>query len=127
MEQEGPPHISRFLLELRHEHSARDRARAILAAIPESSFVAARWEQVMTMKYLQSVEGVRPDLTLDPWYEPAHAVRLERWQQAHALRTHPVVMVDPIAGLMIRLRDPEVRWLDSGTMLSIERHAVITK
>ena len=127
MEQEGPPHVGTFVLQLRHEHAARDRARAILAAIPESSFVAARWEPVMTMKYLQSVEGVRTDLTLDPWYEPSHAARLERWQREHKLATHPVVMVEPIAGLMVRLVHPELRWLANGTLLSIERRAVVTR
>lgn len=126
MEQEGPPHIRTFVPQLRKEHAERDRAKLILAAIPESSFVAARWEQVMTMKYLQSVEGVRTDLTLDPWYEPSHAARLERWQREHKLAKHPVVMVDPIAGLMVRLVHPELRWLSNGTMLTIERRAVVT-
>lgn len=125
--EKGPPHITTFLPQFRHEHSARDRAREVLAAIPESSFVAARWEPVMTMKYLQSAEGMRTDLTLDPWYEPSHVVRLERWQREHSLRTHPVVMVDPIAGLMVRLKDPDVRRLPNGTKLSIERHGVVTR
>jgi hypothetical protein len=81
----------------------------------------------MTMKYLQSAEGLRPDVTLDPWYEPAHVVRLERWQRAHRLATHPVVMVEPISGLMVRFMDPDVRWLKDGTRLTIERGRVITR
>jgi hypothetical protein len=126
VQEKGSPHITTFVPQLRHEHLARDRAQEILAAIPESSFVAARWEQVMTMKYLQSAEGVRTDLTLDPWYEPSHVVRLERWQHAHALRTHPVVMVDQIPGLVVRLQNADIRRLRNGTRLWIERHGVVT-
>jgi hypothetical protein len=127
VQEKGSPHLTTFVPQLRHEHAARDRAQEILAAIPESSFVAARWEQVMTMKYLQSAEGVRTDLTLDPWYEPSHVVRLERWQHAHALRTHPVVMVDQIPGLVVRLQDADIRRLKNGTRLWIERHGVVTR
>ena len=127
MEAEGPPHIGTFLLQLRGQHAARDQAAATLAAIPESSFVAARWERVMTMKYLQVVEGLRQDLTLDPWYEPAHRVRLEQWRREHALATHPVVVVEPIAGLIARLTRPSVVPLRDGTKLYLERHAVVTR
>jgi len=121
------PPIDRFFPQLRGQRAARDQAAATLAAIPESSFVAARWERVMTMKYLQSVEGVRMDLTLDPWYEPAHRMRLDRWRRAHALATHPVVVVEPIAGLIARLTRPSVVRLRDGTKLFIERRAVITR
>jgi hypothetical protein len=54
-------------------------------------------------------------------------VRLERWQHAHALRTHPVVMVDQIPGLVVRLQDADLRRLPNGTKLWIERHGVVTR
>lgn len=127
MEQEGAPHIRTFVPQLRHERAARLRAERTLAAIPESSFVAAKWEVVMPMKYLQSAEGVRPDLVLDPWYEPAHVVRVARWQQQYPLATHPVVVVDDLPGLIGRLVAPKQLTLADGTTLHIERRAVRTE
>ena len=127
MPQAGAPEVSSFVPQLRNARYVRDRVGATLGAIPQHSFVAARWEQAMTMKYLQSAEGVRPDLTLDPWYEPAHIVRLERWQKEHRLDSHAVVVVDSIAGLTQRLVHPELRRLRNGVTLLIEHHGVRTQ
>lgn len=125
MDQEGGPHIGTLVLSLRHERRARERAERTLAAIPESSFVAAKWEQVMPMKYLQSAEGMRPDLVLDPWYDPAHMPRAARWQLQYSLDRHPIVVVDSIPGLVDRLSAPVRHTLADGTRLYIERHSVL--
>ena len=124
MEQEGGPHIGSLVLQLQHERSARTRAERTLAAIPESSFVAAKWEVVMPMKYLQAAEGMRPDLVLDPWYDPAHLPRVARWQLQYSLDRHPVVVVDSIPGIVGRLTTPSRRTLADGTRLYIERRSV---
>jgi hypothetical protein len=106
--------------------STRARAVALLNAVPESSFVAAKWDLVTTLVYLQAVERLRTDVTLDAWYEPSHALRLDRWQQAHPLATHPVVVVDSIAGLTERLAAPALQRLPDGRTLLIERRRVRT-
>ena len=126
MEQEGMAPVHGFPLQLRGERTARMLAEDTFVAIPESSFVAAKWERVMTMKYLQAAEGVRRDLTLDPWYEPAHEVRISAWQHEHSLARHPVVVVGRIPGLVERLSAPVTHTLHDGTTLYIERRRVRT-
>lgn len=123
---EGPPPVTTRVPSFRGEVRARREAEAILAALPESSFVAARWDRVTVLKYLQSAEGVRPDLWFDVWYEPSHIVRLARWQRDHLLASRPVVVVDSIAGLDERLASPEVVRLAGGVTLRIERGWVDT-
>ncbi len=131
MPTEGPPAMRTLFPTLRTTasdapDSTRARAAAVLAAVPESSFVAAKWELVTTLAYLQAVEHQRTDVTLDAWYEPSHAWRLARWQDSHALATHPVVVVDSIAGLTPRLAAPRLERLADGTTLLIEKTRVRT-
>jgi hypothetical protein len=131
MPVEGPPAMRTLFPTLRFAapdapDSTRARAAALLAAVPESSFVAAKWDLVTTLLYLQAVERQRTDVTLDAWYEPSHALRLARWQDAHSLATHPVVVVDSIAGLTERLAAPEHVRLADGMQLLIERGHVRT-
>lgn len=126
MPVEGPPPVRTLVPQFRGETRARLAGLAILEAIPESSFVAARWDRVTVLKYLQSVEGRRPDLWLDPWYEPSHVVRIARWQREHRLARRPVVVVDAIPGLTERLRAPRIRRLLGGVTLHIERGFVDT-
>jgi hypothetical protein len=123
---EGPPPVRTRVPSFRDETRARREALAVLAAIPESSFVAARWDRVTVLKYLQSAEGMRPDLWFDVWYEPSHIVRLARWQRDHSLSSRPVVVVDSIAGLDERLASPEELVLPEGVSLRIERSSVDT-
>lgn len=132
MPVEGPPALRTLFPTLRFAaadapDSTRARAVALLNALPESSFVAAKWELVTTLVYLQAVERMRTDVTLDAWYEPSHALRIERWQQAHSLATHPVVVVDSIAGLTERLAAPTRQRLPDGRTLLIERTRVRTE
>lgn len=131
MPLEGPPAMRTLFPTLRFNapdapDSTRARAVALLNAVPESSFVAAKWDLVTTLLYLQAVERQRTDVTLDAWYEPSHALRLARWQEAHALATHPVVVVDSIAGLTARLAAPTLQRLPDGRTLLIERTRVRT-
>jgi len=123
---EGPPPVTTRIPSFRGETRARREAEAVLAVIPESSFVAARWDRVTVLKYLQSAEGVRPDLWFDVWYEPSHIVRIARWQRDHSLSSRPVVVVDSIAGLVERLASPELLSVASSVELRIERVAVDT-
>ena len=129
MPVEGPPTMQTLFPTLRGDApdlpgATRARAEALFAAVPESSFVAAKWELVTTLIYLQAAEGMRRDVTLDAWYEPGHAVRMQRWQTSHSLVTHPVVVVDSIAGVIDRLTTPTLVRLADGTTLRIERSAV---
>ena len=123
---EGPPPVTTRVPSFRGEKQARREAEALLAAIPESSFVAARWDRVTVLKYLQSAEGVRPDLWFDVWYEPSHIVRIARWQRDHSLALRPIVVVDSIAGLDERLASPKTLRIAGSLVLRIERVAVDT-
>lgn len=122
---EGPPMVRTLLPSFRHERTAHDRAHAQFAAIPESSLVLAKWDPYGPLMYLQAAEGVRRDLTLDPWYD-AHLVRVAAWQRTHDLATHPVVVVDSIPGLLARLHAPQIVRLADGSTLWIERDSVRT-
>jgi len=126
MEQEGVTPVRGFPLQLRGEHTARTLAEDTFPAIPESSFVAVKWERAMTMKYLQVAERTRRDLTIDSWYEPAHEVRISAWQHQHSLARRPVVVVGRIPGLVERLAAPVTHTLPDGTPLYIERKHVRT-
>jgi len=104
---EGPPMVRTLVPSFRDERAALDRTLAELAATPESSLVIAKWEPYSMLLYLQAAEGMRRDLTLDPWYD-AHLVRVAQWQRTHDLRTRPIVVVDSIPTLVTRMTAPEV-------------------
>ncbi len=52
------------LLDLSHDHSARDRAEQALAALPENAVVFGNWLTIVPAQYLHIVEAQRPDTTL---------------------------------------------------------------
>lgn len=123
---EGPPMVRTLVPSFRHERAAWDRTLAQVAAMPESSLVLAKWEPFGVLMYLQAAEGMRRDLTLDPWYD-AHLVRVARWQRTHDLATHPIVVVDSIPSLVARMTAPEVVRTGDGPALWIVRDSLRTE
>lgn len=122
---EGPPMVRTLLPSFRHERGALDHTLALLAATPESSLVIAKWEPYSMLMYLQAAEGVRRDLTLDPWYD-AHLVRVAQWQRTHDLATHPIVVVDSIPALVTRMTSSMVVRTAAPTALWIVRDSLRT-
>lgn len=122
---EGPPMVRTLVPSFRHEHAAQAITLERLAHIPASSLVLAKWEPYSLLLYLQAAEGVRRDLTLDPWYD-AHLVRVADWMRTHDPATHPVVVIDSIGTLVARLRSPERVVLSDGSTIWIERGSVHT-
>ena len=97
--EEGPPRITSFILRLDQYHEPRETGERLLRDIPPGAFVAALWNEIAVLKYLQLVEGQRPDLTFDPFYYPWHLQRMRRWQERYDLRERPFVGVGKIPAL----------------------------
>ncbi len=57
--------------ELSRGQDARDYAGPILESAPEGALLMADWHWVMPLRYLQLVEGVRPDLEIQHVYPTA--------------------------------------------------------
>jgi len=97
--EEGPPQITSFILRLDQYREPRETGERLLREIPHGAFVSALWNEIAVLKYLQLVEGQRPDLTFDPFYYPWHLQRMRRWQERYDLRERPFVGVGKIPAL----------------------------
>jgi len=96
--EESDPSITGLLPSLRGRDEARRFGERVLRALPPNAYAIGKWRNITVLNYLHTVEGRRPDLTLDPWYD-AHVARLERWQAEHDIRDHPFVVVGAIPEL----------------------------
>ncbi len=90
--EEGPPQITSFILRLDQYREPREVGERLMREIPHGAFVAALWNEIAVLKYLQLVEGQRPDLTFDPFYL-GHLQRMKGWQEKYDLRERPFVGV----------------------------------
>ena len=97
--EEGPSRITSFIPRLDQYREPRETGERLLREIPHGAFVAALWNEVAVLKYLQLVEGQRPDLTFDVFYRPWHLQRMRRWQERYDLRERPLVGVAEIPAL----------------------------
>lgn len=79
--------------QLSRQQEARDYARPILEHAPEGALLLADWHWVMPLRYLQMVEGFRPDLEIQyvhPTAEPYEQSWARRIREA--LPERPVVV-----------------------------------
>jgi hypothetical protein len=97
--EEGLPRIGSFVLRLDQYREPREIGERLLRRIPRGAFVAALWNEIAVLKYLQVVEGQRPDLVFDPFYYPWHLQRMRRWQETYDVRERPFVQVGEIPDL----------------------------
>lgn len=78
---------------LAQSHDARDYASAILDEAPHDAVVLADWHWAMPLRYLQLVEGVRPDLSIQyvyPTGEPYEQTWVRRIREE--LSERPVIV-----------------------------------
>jgi hypothetical protein len=52
------------LLDLTQERQVRARSEAVLAALPQNTYLFGGWHDIVPIEYIHYVEGKRPDLTL---------------------------------------------------------------
>ncbi|MGD8966552.1 MAG: DUF2723 domain-containing protein [Anaerolineae bacterium] len=79
---------------LSRSHDARDYAEAVLREAPEDAVVLSNWHWFSPLRYLQQIEGVRPDVTVEyvaPRAEPLAQTWVRRIDE-HILQ-RPVVVV----------------------------------
>jgi hypothetical protein len=95
---EAGPEINTVIPTLRGYMGPRIYGERILELVPPNSYVVGKWK-IMVLYYLHYVEGMRPDIELDPYY-PHHFIRLQRWAEKHDLETHPIVFIGKISGLV---------------------------
>jgi hypothetical protein len=69
---------------LHNDQSAAAYANAIFDGAPEDALVLANWHWVTPLRYLQQVEGMRPDLTIQ-YVAPASDPYFETWAQQVAM------------------------------------------
>ncbi len=63
---------------LHQTEDARNYAQTILDEAPPDSLILANWHWVTPLWYLQTVEGVRPDVTID-YVEPGEGIYSQTW------------------------------------------------
>src|SRR5262249_34236195 len=61
--EEWEPRISGLVPLLRGYDEPRRYAGRVMRALPAHSFAIGKWREITALKYLQIVEGVRPDVT----------------------------------------------------------------
>ena len=118
--EESDPSITGLLPSLRGRDEARRFGERALRALPPNAYAIGKWRGITVLNYLHTVEGRRPDVTLDPWYE-AHVARLERWQAEHRVEDHPFVVVGAVPELRGLLGAADSIALGEGDYLLVRR------
>jgi hypothetical protein len=121
VEEESPPRMATLWPSLRGYRAPREYGEAALRAIPEGSLVLGRWAEIMVLVYLQKVEGMRPDLTLDPFYHPWHLLRVARWEAQHDVGRTPIVFLYRRPELAPHLDRPDSVRVDDEHWIWIQR------
>jgi hypothetical protein len=121
VEEESPPRIATLWPSLSGYRSPRRYGEAALRAIPEGSLVLGRWNEIMVLVYLQQVEKMRPDLTLDPFYHPWHLLRVARWEAKHDVARTPIVFLYRRPELEPHLDRPDSVRVDDAHGIWIQR------
>ncbi len=91
---EAEPEIKTIIPNLRDYTEPRVFAERILRVAPRNALIVGLWD-IMAIYYLHYVEGVRPDIVLEPYFTE-HYIRLKRWGEQHDLRERPIVFVGQI-------------------------------
>lgn len=120
MEVEADLRVESLIPSFRDYREPRIYGERVLTLVPDSSLVIGRWNEIMVLYYLHYVEGRRPDIELEPYYGE-HFIRLERWQDRHAVETHPFVFLGSIRGLTGGLAGLDSVRVDEGRSLYIYR------
>ncbi len=81
---------------LHRDESTRDYATALLANAPEGALVLSNWHQATGMWYLQTVEGLRPDVEVTYVYPEGALPNEEVWLRriGEALPARPVIVTN---------------------------------
>ncbi len=95
---EAGPEIKTVIPTLKDYMEPRIYGERVLELVPPNSLVVGTWK-IMVLYYLHYVEGMRPDIELDP-YDSHHFIRLQRWEEEHDLHSHPIVFVGTIYGMV---------------------------
>jgi len=123
--EEWDPRITGLVPSMRGYDEPRRYAERVMNALPAHAMAIGKWREITALKYLQTIEGARPDVILDPWYD-AHLARLARWQATRDPRDHPFVVIGPIPGLRPRLGVVDSLALGGGDYLLIRRAPIDT-
>jgi hypothetical protein len=92
------PPIGTFVPSYRDHWEAKRYGESVLEAAPDSSMIIGKWNEIAVLFYLHHAEGMRRDITLDPfWHE--HYIRYLDWQEKHPPATHPFVFLFPVSRL----------------------------
>ena len=116
---EAEPDITTIIPNLRNYTEPRDFAERVLSLVPRDALVVGLWD-IMALFYLHHVEGMRPDITLEPYF-PEHYVRLERWDDRHDLAERPIVFVGRITSRMKNLECLEKITVDEESSMYVCR------
>ena len=95
---EAGPEIKTIIPTLKDYMEPRIYGERVLKLVPPNSLVVGKWK-IMVLYYLHYVEGMRPDIELEPYY-PHHYIRLKRWEEEHDLASHPIVFVGSMSGMV---------------------------
>ncbi len=93
----GPP-VDSVIPNFNDYREPRIRGEQIMRLLPDNSMAVFKWKY-MVLFYLQHVEGMRPDIKLEP-YDAHHFARLRRWADKYDLATHPIVFIGRVGGLV---------------------------
>ncbi len=123
MTVKDPPAVESLIPSLRWFDWPRAYGERVFALAPPGSMVIGKWKEITILMYLQSVDGLRRDVTLEP-YDAAHRVRLLRWQDTHDLREHPFVLLTRTPELAREFADADSVRVDERYHLYVKRTSV---
>jgi hypothetical protein len=80
---------------LSHDTDARDYAASLLSTAPDGAVILANWHWFTPLKYLQQVEGVRPDVDVS-YVHPEGVPYAQTWARriGEEIGTRPVVVTN---------------------------------
>jgi hypothetical protein len=93
---EAEPEITTIIPTLRDYKEPRIFGERVLQLAPRNALIVGSWD-IMALYYLHHVEGMRPDIALEPYFLE-HYVRLERWEEQYDLMERPIVFIGRITG-----------------------------
>ena len=117
--EEQPPDMERLFPSLRGYRDAREYGEKVLEAIPADALVIGTWGSITVLYYLQYVEGMRRDITLD-FFDPAHLPRYLAWQNRHNVEECPFVCIGDARWFETILTNIDSLYVD-GELILIQR------
>jgi hypothetical protein len=96
-----------------------------MRVIPRGALVIGEWRELPVLYYFRHVDGLRPDLTFQPYSHPSHLAAVRVWQTSHDLARRPIVFLTMPPALRRHVVRADSVELGRGQWIFIVRHPMI--